>query len=405
MASVTPRMQWATTLSRRADARHAVAEAAEGVLDALGGPPDLVLMFASAAHAPSYERMLEAANSVLPARCMLGCSAVGTIGAGVEVERSEAISLVAARLPGVELLPFYMPGAPRAGAVEPWSEVIGADPREMGCYVLLADPFSIEAESWLERFDAACPNVPKIGGLLSGADAPGDGALFHGERVYRNGLLGLGMRGNIELSAVVAQGCRPIGEPMIITSCKDSVIYELDAGRPVDVLQKLFDKLDPRDQELCRHSLFVGIEMSARSSHRYGQGDFLIRDLAGMDPNGGAMALQGRCRNYQVVQFHLRDARTSAQELEQRLRALRDSPAAERARGALLFSCLGRGRSLYGTPNHDTDAFVAAMGALPAGGFFAGGEIGPVGGRTFLHGYTSVFGVFGSKQKSEDGAR
>ena len=396
-------MQWASTLSRRADARHAVAEAAEGVLEALGGPPDLVLMFVAAAHAPNYERIVEAATSVLPARCLLGCSAVGIIGAGAEIERSEAVSLVAARLPGVELLPFHLPGAPRPGAVEPWSEVIGADPRELGCYVLLADPFSIDAESWLERFDAACPAVPKIGGLLSGAEAPGDGALFHGDRVYRNGLLGLGMRGDIELSSVVAQGCRPIGEPMIITSCKDSVIYELDAGRPVDVLQKLFDKLDPRDQELCRHSLFVGIEMSDRS-HRYGQGDFLIRDLAGMDPNGGAMALQGRCKNYQVVQFHLRDARTSAQDLEQRLRTLRDSPAAERARGALLFSCLGRGRSLYGTSNHDTDAFCAAMGAVPAGGFFAGGEIGPVGGRTFLHGYTSVFGVFGAKGKQRDAA-
>jgi small ligand-binding sensory domain FIST len=394
-------MQWASTLSRRADARYALAEAAEGVLEALGGPPDLVLMFVSASHAPHYERILETATNVLPARCMLGTSAVGVVGAGAEVERSEAIGLVAARLPGVELLPFHLPGTPRPGAVEPWAEAIGADPSEVGCYLLFADPFSIEAESWLERFDTACPAVPKVGGLLSGAEAPGDGALFHGERVYRNGLLGLGMRGDIELHALVAQGCRPIGEPMIITSCKDSVIYELDAGRPVDVLQKLFDKLDPRDQELCRHSLFVGIEMSDRS-HRYGQGDFLIRDLAGMDPNGGAMALQGRCRNYQVVQFHLRDARTSAQDLEQRLRSFRDGPDAERTRGALLFSCLGRGRALYGTPNHDTNAFAAAMGSLPIGGFFAGGEIGPVAGRTFLHGYTSVFGLFGSKQKIKE---
>lgn len=402
MAGLKPRMQWASTLSRRADARYALAEAAEGVLTQLGGPPDLALLFVSSAHASSYDRIVEAASSVLPTRCLIGCSAVGIIGAGAEVERSEAIGLVAARLPGVELLPFYVSGAARAGASEHWSEVIGADPSEVACYLLLADPFTIEAESWLERFDAACPAVPKVGGLLSGAEAPGEGALFHGDRVYRNGLLGLGMRGDIEIDAVVAQGCRPIGEPMIITSCKDSVIYELDAGKPVDVLQKLFDKLDPRDQELCRHSLFVGIEMSDRS-HRYGQGDFLIRDLAGMDPNGGAMALQGRCRNYQVVQFHLRDARTSAQDLDRRLRALRESASADRARGALLFSCLGRGRSLYGSANHDTDAFAAAMGSVPVGGFFAGGEIGPVSGRTFLHGYTSVFGVLGDKQKPQNG--
>jgi small ligand-binding sensory domain FIST len=310
-------------------------------------------------------------------------------GAGTEVERREALSVVAARLPGVDLHPFHLEETPRHAAL--LTELTGVAASHARGFVLMVDPLSLDAEALLKGFDAVYPGAPKVGGLLSGLDAPGDGVLFFGDRALRHGAIGLGLSGRIELRTLVAQGCRPIGEPMIITRCRDSVIYELNVGRPVDALQRLIEKLEPRDQELCRHSLFVGVEMSG-GSHRYGQGDFLVRTLAGLEPNKGAMALHGRCDNYQVVQFMLRDARTSAQDLELRLSELQ-RVAGNSPRAALLFSCVGRGQELYGVPNHDSDLFCRHFGALPLGGFFASGEIGPVAGQTFLHGYTSVFGV------------
>jgi small ligand-binding sensory domain FIST len=188
---------------------------------------------------------------------------------------------------------------------------------------------------------------------------------------------------------VVAQGCRPIGEPMIITRSRDSVVYELNVGTPMEALQRTFRTLSPRDQELGRHSLHVGIEMRA-AAHRYEQGDFLIREVAGIDPRTGAMAISGRSEDYQVIQFHLRDPSTAAADLETKLIAL--GPR-EDAAALLLFSCLGRGQALYGKPNHDTDLSCRVLGPLPVGGVFGAGEIGPGIDHTRLHGYTSVLGI------------
>ena len=363
------------------------------MLDTLGGPPDLALLFVSTHHARAYDAIAGWAQALLSPRQLLGCSGSGVVGAGREVERKEALGVIAARLPGVELFPFHLSEVPHTAEPALWTEICGVPAEAAAGCVLLADPMSLGVELLLKRFDGAFPRVPKIGGLISGTEAPGDAALFWGDRVLREGVLGLCLSGQIELQTVVAQGCRPIGEPMIITRCRDSVIYELDVGKPVEALQRVFERLTPRDQELCRHSLFVGVEMSG-GAHRYGQGDFLIRGMAGLEPSSGAMAVHAQFDDYQVVQFHLRDARTSAQDLDQRLAEMLRTQSAKRARGALLFTCLGRGKELYGVENHDADLFCRHMGPLPLAGFFANGEIGPVAGRSFLHGYTSVFGVF-----------
>jgi small ligand-binding sensory domain FIST len=385
-------MRWASAISQRVDARQALAEASERVLATLGGPPDLALVFVSSHYAAAYDAIPSWAQAFLSPRHLIGCSASGVIGAGEETERREAVSILAARMPAVELFPFHLGGNPRSADPDYLNELCGVDPATAAGLVLLVDPASVEPEPLLRGLDAACPAAPKVGGLLSGVEEPGEGALFLNDRTHRAGALGLIMRGRIELQTLVSQGCRPIGDPMIITRCRDDVIYELNVGKPVEALQRLFERLEPRDQELCRHSLFLGIEMSGRS-HSYGQGDFLVRQLGGLEPNGGAMAVQGHVDNYQVVQFHLRDARTSAQDLELRLAELQRLRTAKSARAALMFSCLGRGQELYGVPNHDSDVFIRRMGPLPLGGFFANGEVGPVSGHSFLHGYTSVFGI------------
>jgi small ligand-binding sensory domain FIST len=203
------------------------------------------------------------------------------------------------------------------------------------------------------------------------------------------------LAGNVEVETVVAQGCRPVGPPLFVTGARENVITELDGDRPLDVLQRILEAASPEEQRLFRGSLFLGIEMRADRS-RYGSGDFLIRNLLGSDPASGALQVAASLEGHRVVQFHLRDGAAAAEDLAHRLERT-GAATAKDAGGALLFSCLGRGRGLFGEADHDSRAFARALGPVPLAGFFCNGEIGPVEGRTFLHGYTSAFGIFRPK--------
>ena len=182
---------------------------------------------------------------------------------------------------------------------------------------------------------------------------------------------------------------------MFLTRCDRNIVWELDGQQPLAVLRELHDRLDARDRELARHSLFVGIAMK-EDRHEYQQGDFLIRNLVGIDSASGALAVGAKLEENSVAQFHLRDAKTSAEDLEELLGRYEQACGTARPEASLLFSCLGRGQFLYGQPDHDSDLFRRHFGAIPPGGFFCNGEIGPVHGTTFLHGYTSAFGLFRS---------
>ncbi len=378
-------MKWSSAVSLHSDADAAVDEAARAVDAALDGRrPDLAIVFVSAEHGDAYDSIPQRVGEKLDPRVLIGCSAGGVIGGGREVEERAAVSLTAAVLPGVELTPLRLAGPslplPRLGA------------REGSHFLLLADPFSFEAEGFLRSLDQAYPSSGKVGGLASGANQPGQNALYLDREVCRDGLVGVAFGGDIEIETIVAQGCRPIGEPMFVTGSTRNVIRGLDGRPPLEALQDLHSRLDARDQQLFRHSLFLGIVMK-ESREAYRQGDFLIRNIVGLDRDSGALAVGAMVHDGLIVQFHLRDAATSAADLEELLsrEASIERPGPE---GALLFSCLGRGKHLYGTPDHDTDALRRHLGDVPLGGFFCNGEIGPVHGTTFLHGYTSAFGFF-----------
>jgi len=299
-------------------------------------------------------------------------------------------------LPGVELTPFHVgaDSVPQDDAQPAsWEGLLGVRAAANPHFVLLPDPFSFDAETFLRGLDRAYPRSQKVGGLASGAQQPGGNVLFLGRAVHRSGLVGVALAGDISVDTIVAQGCRPIGQPMFITKCQGNILWGLDGQPAVTVLEDLYERLDPGDQELARHSLFLGIVMN-EAQQEYRQGEFLIRNLIGMDASRGVLAVGAQLREGSVVQFHLRDAKTSAADLEQLLVRYERNRQAMQPQGALLFSCLGRGIHLYGRPDHDTDAFRHHLGELPLGGFFCNGEIGPVQGTTFVHGYTSAFGLF-----------
>jgi len=362
-------------------------------------PLDLAITFISPHYENSYERVAELMAEKLAARHVFGCSGGGVIGNGFEIEQRAGVSITAAILPDVDIRPFHLQAdnLPDLDAgPDKWETLVGVTAERDPHFVMLADPYSFPVPDLLVGMDYAFPKAAKIGGLASGANRQGGNALFLDDQVLRSGTIGLALDGNIIVDTVVAQGCRPIGQSMRISKCDRNMLLELDGKPPMEVLRSMVADLSERDRELLGNSLFLGVVMDELIENPI-QGDFLIRNVVGMDSNNGGLAIGEMLKEGQLVQFHLRDAETSADDLVAVLDRYADENRENEIPGALLFSCLGRGQYLYGRANHDTDMFRDKLGAVPLGGFFCNGEIGPVSGTTFLHGYTSSFGLFRPK--------
>ncbi len=405
-------MQWVSALSTRPSLESALKEVVEQADRDLEGPADLALIFISSAFASEYSRLMPLLQELLPVPAILGCGGGGVIGTNrggltEEVEGTPAVSLSLARLPGVNVRTFHVGAEELPDLDSPpdtWVDLLGVPAEEEPQFIILADPFSAKINDLLQGLDYAYQGAPKVGGL-AGGDGTRGAALFSNYQLYREGTVGVALSGNIVLETIVAQGCRPIGHPYRVTEGERNILLKLEEQTddtsgggiersPLEALRELVQTLSEADRELAQHSLFVGL-VSDEFKLTLEPGDFLIRNLLGVDPKVGAIAIGDRVRPGQRIQFHLRDARTSAEDLEMLLD--RYQRAAEysgtSSAGALMFSCLGRGEGLYGQSNFDSRLFGRYIKNIPLSGFFCNGEIGPVGGSTFLHGYTSVFGI------------
>jgi small ligand-binding sensory domain FIST len=399
-------MKWASAISTQDTIEACIEEATQSIKTQLEDrPADLTVVFVSPHFAAHYHKIPPMIRERMDPGLFFGCSGGGIIGAGQEVEQQPAFSITAAHLPGVQVQPvrtktMELPDQDTEPGV--WRDWLGVPAESQPHFIFLADPFSFRGEEFLAGMDFAYPNSKKVGGLASGAQAQGGNALYLGDAIYAEGLIGVALSGNIELDTIVAQGCRPIGRPLKITQCQQNMLQQLDNTPPMEVLQEINETLNENDRNLMKTSLFLGIEMDPLKDDPQ-QGDFLIRNLMGVDHQSGALAIGAMLREGQLVQFHLRDKVMSAEDLSVMLTRYHSSGKADDACGALLFSCLGRGVYLYDETNHDTDMFIDKMGAIPLGGFFCNGEIGPVGKATFLHGYTSSFGIFRPQPQKVEG--
>lgn len=393
-------MIWASAVSDNPSLEDALAACIQETLPSMERRrPDLAVVFVSPHHAANYHLVPEIIQSSFRPKVIFGCSAGGVIGGGHEIEMRPGVSLTIARMPDVMITPFRVDDSqlpnPDAAPRE-WESLVQTSRAWGPEFMVLADPFTIRTEEFLTGLDYAFPRSTKIGGIASGADRPGDNALFLGDAVYSQGAIGLAFAGNIQVDSIVAQGCRPIGSPVRVTQCRGNLLVETD-GRPVmETLRDIYAGLNDGDRDLFRHSLFLGVVMDELQSD-YKLGDFVIRNVLGNDPDKRGLVIGEMLRENQTVQFHLLDERTASDDLEEMLAqyAAEHNPA--EAQGAILFSCLGRGLHLFGRPDHDTQMFRDKFGALPLGGFFGNGEIGPVSGSTFIHGHTSSFGIFRPK--------
>ncbi len=387
-------MKWASAISTQTRLRAALDEVVEAVTRQLDGrAPDLVVAFFTREFGAGHERLAAILKSAWPDTVLFGCSASGVIGAGHEIEEQPAISLTAAVLPGVALRTVHLESTelpPVYAERFAWEAALGVKAVTDPQFIVIGDPFSFDAEAFLRGLDRAFPDAAKVGGLASGAAEAGGNLLLLGDKAYHTGAVVLGLCGNVHIDTVVAQGCRPIGDPLFVTSCHGNLLRELDGRVPRDALADLFKKLNARDRGLLEQSLFIGLALPGERSDIQA-GEFLIRNVIGMDGESGALWVGAELEPNSIVQFHLRDALSSAEDLE---RALSQAGTrAPRPSGALLFSCVGRGTRLYGSPDHDSNALRRHLGELPIGGFFCAGEIGPVQGMSQVHGYTSAVAI------------
>ncbi|MBD2136335.1 FIST C-terminal domain-containing protein [Anabaena sp. FACHB-1237] len=394
-------MQWANALSNRSSLEAAVTEVVEKAVSSLTVPADLGIVFISSAFMSEYSRLLPLLKEKLSVGVLIGCSGGGVIGTRdqgntEEIEAEPALSLTLAHLPGVEIRPFHILGeelpdldsSPLA-----WVDVVGVLPEQKPQFILLSSPLGAGTNDLLQGLDFAYPGAAIVGGLASSGFMNGRIALFCNDRLCREGTVGVALSGNLVLETIVAQGCRPIGEPLQVTKAERNIIIELSEKVPLVVLRNLINSLNDEERSLAQHSLFVGVAMD-EFRVKLQSGDFLIRNILGVDPNGGAIAIGDRIRAGQRLQFHLRDGEASAEDLEILLQEYHNQSMGKPAPlGALMFTCLGRGTGLYNKANFDSRLFHKYVPDIPISGFFCSGEIGPVGGRTFLHGYTSVFAI------------
>ena len=402
-----PPMEWANAVSTCPSLEGAVKEVVEQLKGRLTSAPDLGLVFISSSFTSEFARLLPLLQSLLPMPALVGCSGGGIVGTSAqgepqELEDTPALSLTVARLPGVSVQSFHVSSDDLPDLDSPptaWSELIGVAPEQNPQFILMADPFSSGVNDLLQGLDFAYPSGVKIGGLAGIDGFNRQSGLFCDRTLHTEGVVGVALSGPLVLDTIVAQGCRPIGPVYRVDNAERNILLSLntadgDAPRPpLELLQDLFDTLSESDRKLAQSSLFLGI---AQDSFKLtlDQGDFLIRTLLGVDPKMGAIAVGDRLRPGQRVQFHLRDAHTSAIDLENLLqRYQRQASASTTIAGALMFACAGRGERLYDQANFDSSLFAQYLPGLPLGGFFCGGEIGPVGQTTFLHGFTSVFGI------------
>jgi small ligand-binding sensory domain FIST len=399
-------MKWVGSLSTKVSLEAAVQEVTQQVLSELEGrSPDLGILFVSNTFASEYPRLLPLVAEKISIKHLIGCSGGGIVGEGRELEQLPALSLLVANLPNVQIETFHIVEEELPDLDSPpdrWQTLIKADAREQPGFVILADPFSFPITDFLRGLDFAYPSAIKVGGLASSGGL-GANALFcddsnDGYKLHRQGLVGVALQGDITIDAVVAQGCRPIGQPLQVSECDRNIILSLDDKSPLEVLQDVVSELSPADRDLAQHSLFIGVVMNEFKLMPE-QGDFLIRNIIGVDPKTGAIAVGDRMRPGQRIQLHLRDAKASEEDLEEALIRYHGQVDPSQPSAAVMFSCLGRGERLYGKPNFDSILFSKHMGKIPLGGFFCSGEIGPVGGTTFLHGYTSAFGIFRPKHE------
>ncbi len=363
-----------------------VIEAARRARAELGAEVSCGFVFFSPDYAEHLEDFLELVRVYGKIPLLVGCTGAGLIGTRHEVEDQPGFSLLLLSLPASKLHVYEFSQREVEVSTGPafWHMETGVGADEVNAWIVLAQPAQLSAERWLAEWNLAYPGVPTLGGLASGnydrLVLCRDGQVVSGDALV------LGISGGLQVQTIVSQGCRPIGEPLTITGAKQNLLLSLGSKPAYGVLNTVFNNLTKQEKDRARNNLFAGLAMSEYLED-YKRGDFLIRNILGADSEAGAVAIGASLRVGQTLQYQLRDRDSADEDLRELCYSAEE--AGTRPFASLLFSCNGRGRGLFGAPDHDAGILAEVFSAHPSAGFFCNGEIGPVGHSNFLHGYTA----------------
>ena len=417
--------QYSQSHSLSDDLDDSLAATSAKVRAGIDGEIDLLFAFSAGYSPEDFDRYLPKLKSLTGAKVVLGCTSETAAGGAYELENAPALSLWAAKLPGAEILPMHLSYSRSSteSAIVGWPKATDGDWPEDSSLIVMGEPFGFPVDVLLERFNEDRPGIRIAGGMASGASAPGESRLLLGDQTFDQGLVAIRISGT-PVRMLVSQGCRPIGDPMVITKCERNIIQALGGKKALDVVYELFGTLPTREQRMFQNGLHLG-RVIDEYQEKFEFGDFLIRNVIGIDKDESTVQIGDFVRPGQTVQFHIRDAESASIELEQLLKRAVEQRGFE---AALLFSCNGRGTNLFPDPHHDVskiqnanrflnakadlagsvqarsatgdpvdDTNVEAVSdtpEIPLAGFFAAGEIGPVGNKNFLHGFTASLVLF-----------
>ncbi|HEY4383150.1 MAG TPA: FIST N-terminal domain-containing protein [Ktedonobacteraceae bacterium] len=389
------------------DAQAAIAanenwEAAlQAVLSQIGpGAVDVVFLFASSAYAEHYPELLRGVLHATGASLLLGCSGQGIVGGGQELEDVPSLSLLTLSLPGTSFRAIRLTQELLDQELRPldWQRKLALSPEDVNAWLLFADPFQMDCEGLIESLSTAYPGLPMVGGLASSDFVERRTFIFWNEEVFTDGGIALALGGDYTIMPLISQGCDPIGETWTITKVQDDGLIETISNRPaLHMLTETFQGLRPDIQHRAQRNLLIGLAADEYLD-TFERGSFLIRTLLGVDRRTGSIAIGAFPRVGQTIQFQMRDADTADLDLKELLKQARITLVNNRPVAALLCTCNGRGENMFAEPNHDASLVEHYLGPLPMSGLFCNGEIGPIGQKPHLHGFTASLALFVKKE-------
>jgi small ligand-binding sensory domain FIST len=388
-------MPFAVAFSKLSDSSAALKAVCADGLERLSGRPQLAILFYSPEHRLPLAKRIEQLQLTLGECPVLGVQGESIIGNEEEIEQSPCLSLWLARWgqsEPIETFRLEMAETSEGPSVLGWPDGMQDAAPSQGGMVLFADPYSFDIDFCLREINRAYPGLQVVGGMASGAHGPGPHHLLRGGDPVEPGAVGVLLKG-VAIRTIVSQGCRPIGKTFIVTAAEENLVKSLGGKPAFDQLRAMWDDLSGMERSLAQQGLHVGRVINEYKPS-FGRGDFLVRNVIGFDQDSGAMAVNDWIRVGQTVQFHVRDAQSAHEDLDAMLKA--NAATVGVPAGALLFTCNGRGTRLFQESSHDARLIGKHTGGCPLAGFFAQGEIGPIGGRNFIHGFTASVALFSS---------
>ena len=355
--------------------------------------PDIAIVFVSPHFADEFQEIADAIQETLQPIKMIGCVGDSIVSGDREIEGDPAITIWAAALPDTTIATAHLllERVPDGGFISGTEELPleQITEREESALIVLGEPFSFPTDLLLSQLAADYPELRVLGGMASGFQQPGKNLVLVNGSVHSAGAAGLLIDGGVKVHSVVSQGCRPIGDRLVVTKVERNLVLELGGKPAMKVLEEMFIRLPTSDHDLMSKGFFLGRVISEYQDD-YEMGDFLIRNVMGMDNERGAVVVNDYFKVGQTVQFQVRDEESASNELRQLLK----KPEPTEVKGGLIFTCNGRGTRLFAEPDHDAGVIKETVGEIPLAGFFAQGEIGPVGGENHIHGYTASVVLF-----------